>query len=88
MRARFLIGLGLQGAAVALLLAALALEHSAFFQQQAVTIGYLVAFSGCGLVGLGLMWSDVAKKPVRWAVSVLFTLVWAGYHLILSRGRW
>lgn len=88
MRVRFLIGLGLQGAAVALLLAALALEHSEFFRRPAVSIGYLVAFSACGLGGLALMWSDLAKKPVRWAVSVLFSLVWGVYHLILVRGRW
>lgn len=85
-RRRFLLGLGLQGAAVALLLLALAIEHSELFRQPAVSMAYLVTFSALGLAGVALMWSDTSKKPLRWVVASGFTLAWAWYHLVLVQG--
>lgn len=83
---RFVWGAVCLGSALGLVTLALALEHTAFFKSLVGGLAYLVTFSALCLGGVGLMWSDVGRSPLKWAGSVGATLVVAAYHLLLFSG--
>lgn len=83
---RFAWGVGLLGLAALELAAALAFEHSGFFGSNAAGVAYLVSFSLLQLAGVGLLWSDVGRRPLRWVVAVVATLGVGLYHLVLVSG--
>lgn len=86
MQRRFAWGLGVLGLAALELVAALAFEHSTLLDSSAVTVAYLVSFSLLQLGGVGLLWSDVGRRPLRWGVAVVATLGVGLYHLVLAHG--
>lgn len=83
---RFSLGLALLGFAVLALVAVLALEEAHVRPSTAGTVAWLIGFSALQLAGVGLLWSDLDRRPLRWVLAIGASLVVLAYHLILLNG--
>lgn len=83
---RFGWGLACLGAAVAMLVVGLAVEHQPWFKVLVESFIFQVVFSLLSLSSVGLLWSDVGRRPLRWAVAIVASLIVGLYHAILLHG--